>query len=168
MAVVDLGKVLAIDPGSLGWGYAVAESDEKIECFGFGDLRKEKYDERFSRMVRSLDGVWERFDIHQIAIEKPVRFRGMRISALEVAYMSALNWARSKVKKDQIFSYHPATWRAGVTGKSNASKEYVGRIVYLHFPNLAPGISDHITDALAILLYHFAKRRMEKLIEGGT
>lgn len=160
-------RVLAVDPGSLAFGFAVSDRDDALEAYGSADLSKEKYAERFSALLTRLDDVWACFDIHEIAIEKPVRFRGNKIPALEVSYQAILNWARLRVKKDKIFSYHPATWRVGVTGKSNASKEYVSRIVYLHFPTLPAGVADHITDAVAILLYHFAMRRYDELVKGG-
>jgi Holliday junction resolvasome RuvABC endonuclease subunit len=148
----------------LAFGWTVGDADDHIIAQGSGDLSKERYDRRFTVLRLALQQVFDLYQPDEFAIEKPVRFRGRKNPALEVAYQSVISWARDNFKKAKIYSYHPATWRVGVAGRSNSSKGEVMRIVHIHFPDLPEKTPDHITDAIGIMLFHYAMRRREDMI----
>jgi len=158
-------RILSVDPGSLNLGYVIGEND-KIIAYCSRRLDKELYDRRFSILCDVLNQAWLKYQPDEISIELPVRFRGMKNPALEVAYQAILNWARSKFSRERIYSYHPATWRAGIAKSSKASKGYIARLVHLSYPELPEGVSDHVTDAAGILLYHVIAKRQEQIIKG--
>jgi len=156
-------KVLGVDPGSRVIGYAILDTGDELLGFGEHSFHKKEYLDRFITLEATLDWIFQVYpNIDEVAVEQAVRFRDRKIAELEVAVRIIKKWAQRQKKR--IGLYYPATWKAGVTGKSKATKDNVARIVCLHFPQVREE-SDHVTDAIAIGMYHRARRKTDLMVE---
>jgi len=152
---------LIIDPSStvLGW---VVEDGIKLVAAGDINATRVEYADKFPHIVEELRKVfgWYR-GIGEIVTEEPIKYKGRRVPALEVAHRSIKQWAK-RIKGVEFYSYYAATWKSQLLGKSNADKFETFLYVNAAYPELDIGrLSEHVIDAIAIGLYHDKKRRLE-------
>ncbi len=152
-------KTLAIDPGSRLLGWCIFQ-DDAIWAYGEMNMLKVPYAERTAHIVRGLDSLSRVVDA--VAVEEAVRFKGMKIPELEVVCRAIRKWAKGHGLS--YASYNPATWKKGFAGSPRATKEQVARYLYLQYPGLPADLSDHITDAMAIGVYHMQLQRFERMV----
>lgn len=157
-------KFLAIDPSSTVLGWALFQ-DEGLEAWGIISTSKVPYDRRFMHITGELRQLHTKYGFTEVACERAIRFEGKRIPALEVAVVSIRKWAEQL--KLPVAFYSPAEWKRSVTGSGAADKAAVARVIYLVYPQLPPGQSDHVSDSIGIGQHHYGVRKMERMAGHG-
>lgn len=158
--------ILAVDPGTKFLGYAVFDIEtEQIIEYGEWDLRDVEPHNRYSEIHQKLVGIETAFDLESIAVEQAVRFRNRKIPELELAVSTihrfGMVWLVGVQKMYRSRKYHPSTWKSSITGHAKADKEATAAAVKLRYAELPEGLSDHVTDAIAIGIHHLAARKLE-------
>jgi len=153
-------KFLAVDPSSTELGWAFFE-DYELKAWGQISTKRVDYDRRFMHIITELRKLHTKYGFTELACESAIRRYGKMAAALEIAVTSIGKWAE-KMKLRADF-YNPATWKASVAGSSSAGKAEVAHVVYLGYPQLPMGQSDHITDAIGIGTHHYGMRRIEEM-----
>jgi crossover junction endodeoxyribonuclease RuvC len=148
-------KILAIDPGTRRTGYAVFDligrARELSEC-GVVFVRGKDLPERLLHIHRGIERLFRRHHPRHVVIERPFVGRSipdaMTLNAARAVCMLAGAAARARV-----FDYAPAEIKKAVSGKGNASKETVQRMVRLLL-GLREDPPQDAADAIALALCH--------------
>lgn len=129
--------------------------------YGIISTKKVAYAERFVEITRALNVLADYYEPWTMACEIAFVSPPARAEALYVAVSSIKQWANGR--HIRLALYQGSVWKWSVTGKRNADKEYVARIVHLHFPDL-PTLPHHTTDAIAIGLHHHAMLNLQSKV----
>ena len=159
-------NILAVDPGTRFLGYAVIDIEtERIMEYDMWDLRKIEQEMRFKEIQQRLIVVTTTWVIESMAVEQASRFNGNKVPELELAVATIERFARHRLPLTGNFprsrTYHPSTWKSAIIGKPTADKIMVRDNIRMRYPGLPEEISDHITDAIGIGLYHLAMRKVD-------
>jgi len=159
-------RFLAVDPSSTVLGWAVMDFNA-LEAYGLISTDGVDYERRFTHITAELRKIYDHHGFDEIACERAVRFKGMRVPALEVAVMTikkfAQRWKWLYGKAMPIRFYSPSEWKASAIGHGNATKDQVARIVCLEYKQLPEDVSNHITDAIGIGIHHRGLRKLEEM-----
>ncbi len=153
--------ILGIDPGSqiMGFGVIVAESN-KLRMLEMGVVNLKKIEDHFERMAHILDttlALIDKYKPTELAIEAP--FQGKNVqSMLKLGRAQGVAIAAGLHRKVDIFEYAPRKIKMAITGKGEATKEEVARLLQrmLGFAEIPHNLD--ATDGLAAAVCHFYQR----------
>jgi crossover junction endodeoxyribonuclease RuvC len=150
--------ILGIDPGTLVMGYGlVAVNGDTASLVEMGILKlshKDDHSERLHLIFKKIESLIQLYKPTSVAIEAPFfgknvqsmlklgRAQGVAIAAAMAAGLHATEYAPRKIKQS-------------ITGKGNATKEQVWKMLQtiLKFEEESPYMD--ATDALAVALCHY-------------
>jgi len=161
-------RVLAIDPTSRGFGFAVLEGPERLIDWGVKEARVRKK----SKFLRQLDALLTHYQPDALVVEDHAS-RGARRCARIQALLRAAN-GRAAIRKVKIRSLSRAAVRRAFASASARTKQQIALAIANHFPELTPRIppprkpwmsEDYrmsIFDAVALglTLFHLEERRL--------
>lgn len=153
--------ILGIDPGSqiMGYGVIVAEGN-KLRMLEMGVVNLKKIEDHFERMAHILDATLALIDKYkpsELAIEAP--FQGKNVqSMLKLGRAQGVAIAAGLHRGVDIFEYAPRKIKMAITGKGEATKEEVARLLQrmLGFAEIPHNLD--ATDGLAAAVCHFYQR----------
>ena len=152
--------VVGLDPGSrvAGWG-AVADRNGTLEVAGHGAVQVPAGSglaERLGLLFREVQGILDRFDPDEVAVESVFAARNAR-SALVLG--QARGAVLAAVDRRPCAEYPARTVKQALTGFGGAGKDPVASMVARRLG--LPGIPEprDATDALAVAICHLDARR---------
>jgi len=160
-------RLLGIDPGSrrTGWGIIDA-SGSRMQHVAHGVLAPPAalpLAERLETIFAGLEGVIERWQPEQAAIEQVFSARGVR-SALVLGQARGVALLALQRAGLEIGEYAPAAIKLAVAGHGRAGKEQLATMAGRLLGTRLQGASDDATDALAIAICHAHGQQRERLV----
>ena len=160
-----MSRFIAIDPASTISGWAVFQDEGLVTC-GTIDARMVEYSFRPQCVINELIRLAHRYNFQEVVVEMAPRFKGTEPAALKVVVNSIKHWTRGLGLP--FYQYNVSSWKKHVVGNYLATKEEVAANIYLRFPRLAQGLTQHVTDAIAIGVNHAGIRRLEGMAQNET
>lgn len=163
-------RVLGIDPGTIVTGYGIVEDIGKgLSLIDYGTIagaRKEPYPERLKKIYDGLIEVLERCKPDHIALEKVFYGKNVK-SAIKIGESRGVAILCAATAERPLYEYSPTVIKKSVVGTGSAQKVQVQEMVKVIL-NLskAPEPFDS-SDALAIAICHFHRRKIDDLILTG-
>ncbi len=166
----DTARVLAIDPGSRGFGFAVLECPERLIDWGVVEVKDNSHLKQMKRVANLL----ERYEPHAIVLEDITSKRSHRCKRIRTLIRSIAKMAGKR--KVRIRRFSPLQLKHAFAPASN--KDQIAEAIISQFPELAPRLpqkrksytSEHyqmgIFDAVALGLTFFAL--LEKRVKAST
>jgi crossover junction endodeoxyribonuclease RuvC len=160
-------KILGIDPGTvrLGFGF-VGGTAQRPEYLGSGVLivsQRWPLLRRLTALQSELEGLIRQEKPQLLAMESS--FHGKNAQA-----MLRLGEARGMVLglagrfQMEVVDYTPARIKKSLTGRGNARKESVARMVMASFDVVLQPRTDDETDALAVAICHLHQSKLASLL----
>lgn len=145
--------ILGIDPGTGRLGYAVIEVDRgKVQCLTCGCVETTRSPAPGLRLLELRDAVrslLRRFNPEQVVLEQIYFSKNVK-TALAVAEARGMLLTLLADEQIPVLEVSPQEVKMGVTGRGNAPKPQVQRMVAVLFGLPAPPQPDDAADALAI------------------
>lgn len=150
--------ILGIDPGLSFTGYALLAFEKpKWELLAIGTMELGKTDqethEKLTVIYQRIDQFIQEFQVTEFAIESPFYGKNIQI-AIKMGRTQGVCMAAAIANQIPIYEYAPRKVKQAVTGKGNASKEMVFRMLQNIFKT---SFHEHFldaTDALAVAVCH--------------
>lgn len=158
---------MGIDPGTAITGYGLLEVEDSfpprlIDCGCIRTSKREKVPDRLATIYRTISKVISKYNPQEIAIEEIFFSKNVK-TALSVGQARGVIILAACGEKREIFEYTPLQIKQAITGYGRARKEQVrymiGKLLHLD-QSYSP---DDITDAIAVALCHYYRRKLEKL-----
>mgnify|MGYP001146656594 CR=1 FL=1 len=153
--------ILGIDPGTIRMGYAVIEASSrkpKLIAMGIINLSREgDHYQKLKTIFAKTHALILQYRPSQVALEAP--FYGKNIqSMLKLGRAQGAAMAAGLQENLPIFEYAPRKIKLAITGKGNASKEEVARLleVFMKFEIESKYLDS--TDALAVAVCHYYQK----------
>ncbi len=150
--------ILGIDPGTLVMGYGLIAIDNKtVTLLEMGVLKlsnKEDHSERLHLIFKKTESLIKLYKPYAVAIEAP--FFGKNVqSMLKLGRAQGVAMAAAMAAGLNATEYAPRKIKQSVTGKGNATKEQVWKMLQctLKFEEESPYMD--ATDAVAVALCHY-------------
>jgi len=150
--------ILGIDPGTTIMGFGLIKVvNKKMQFLQLNELQLTKYPDHYLRLKIIFERTIELIDTHhpdEIAIEAP--FLGKNVqSMLKLGRAQGVAMAAGLSREIPITEYEPKKIKVAITGKGNASKEQVAKMLQqlLELKELPKNLDS--TDGLAAAVCHF-------------
>jgi crossover junction endodeoxyribonuclease RuvC len=163
--------ILGIDPGTLVMGYgliAVHKSNISLVEMGVLQLSKHKdHAERLELIFKKMESLITVHKPEAVAIEAP--FFGKNVqSMLKLGRAQGVAIAASMMHGLRAIEYAPRKIKQSITGRGNATKEQVFRMLQhtLHFEE-DPRFMD-ATDALAVAVCYYYQTKIPQAGDGSV
>ncbi len=150
--------ILGIDPGTLVMGYGLIAIDNKtVTLLEMGVLKlssKDDHSERLHLIFKKTESLIKLYKPYAVAIEAP--FYGKNVqSMLKLGRAQGVAIAAAMAAGLNATEYAPRKIKLSVTGKGNATKEQVWKMLQctLKFEEESPYMD--ATDAVAVALCHY-------------
>lgn len=163
--------ILGIDPGydRLGWAVGTQTRTKNISYLGYGCITTDKKQSQIHRLASlqiSLNQILEHFKPQEVAIEA-IFFSKNKTTAIKVAEAKGVIISCCLSQTRHIFEYTPPNIKLAVTGKGNASKKEVHKMMTLQTKeNLSNQLDDAI-DAMAVVMTHCTQRKLQQKIKNS-
>lgn len=150
-------RVLGVDPGSRLCGYGVVDAPQPgryayVECGVLTATRTAPMEQRLGEIARWLTDVITELRPTIMAVEDV--FAHINVSsALALAQARGTVLAAAGMAGLRVYSYAPSVVKKTVTGRGQASKEQVARMVQMLVGLRRPPQAD-AADALAVAITH--------------
>lgn len=161
-ATTDKRIILGVDPGTNILGYSIVSADKNtIKIIINGVIKLKKTDDHFTRLsiiFEKLSGYIREYKPSGMAIEAP--FFGKNVqSMLKLGRAQGAAIVAAASNGLEVTEYGPRRIKQSITGKGNASKEQVAKMLkgMLQMDEL-PKYFDE-TDALAVAVCHINSSR---------
>lgn len=160
--------VLGIDPGydRLGWAIGTQTRTKKITYQGYGCITTDKKESQMNRLQtlqEELLQILEQFKPTEVAIES-IFFSKNKTTAIKVAEAKGVIISCCLSQTSAIVEYTPPNIKLAVTGRGNASKKEVHKMIALQTNEQLGNQLDDTIDAMAVVMTHFAQRKLKNLI----
>jgi crossover junction endodeoxyribonuclease RuvC len=162
--------ILGMDPGTQVMGYGIIQVGKAgLTLVQFGVIELKKFTSHELRLKRIFERVLNLIDEYkpdEVAIEAP--FFGKNVqSMLKLGRAQGVAMAAVLYRGIPIIEYAPRKIKQSVTGKGNASKEQVAKMLMqiFGFPE-QPALYD-ASDALAVALCHHYQGGSKKISRGS-
>lgn len=146
-------RILGLDPGTGRLGYAVIDAaGGKVTCYACGCVETPPKTSPGLRLLDVRDAVQrllERFRPEQAVLERLYFSKNVR-TAMAVAEARGMLFTLLADARVPVLEVSPQEVKSGVTGKGNAPKAQVQRMVTMIFNLDRPPHPDDAADALAI------------------
>lgn len=160
--------ILGIDPGTIVMGYGlILVSKTKISLIEMGVLQLSKHDdhaERLRLIFKKMEGLIKEHRPVAVAIEAP--FFGKNVqSMLKLGRAQGVAIAAAMMSGLQAVEYAPKKIKQSITGRGNATKEQVWKMLQhtLKFEDDVRFMD--ATDAVAVALCHHYQNKLPQLNE---
>ena len=158
MEMVQIMRVLGIDPGSetLGWG-VVEGSGLKYSLVDFGTVKsnsREQFSRRLLKIYEGVEAVIEKYKPDAISIEEAFYAVNVKV-ALKLGQVRGVVLLLGEKSGLEIGEYSPRLIKQTVVGYGNAEKHQVQEMVRLLLRMKTAPQPHDAADALAIALCHF-------------
>lgn len=161
--------ILGIDPGTTIMGFGLIKVNGKsMEFLQLNELLLKKYDDHYLKLKLIFERTIELIDTFhpdEIAIEAP--FFGKNVqSMLKLGRAQGVAMAAGLSREIPITEYSPKKIKMAITGRGNASKEQVAKMLQslLDLKELPNNLDS--TDGLAAAVCHFYNQ--DKVTSGKT
>lgn len=161
--------ILGIDPGTTIMGFGLIKVNGKsMEFLQLNELLLKKYDDHYLKLKLIFERTIELIDTFhpdEIAIEAP--FFGKNVqSMLKLGRAQGVAMAAGLSREIPITEYSPKKIKMAITGRGNASKEQVAKMLQslLDLKELPNNLDS--TDGLAAAVCHFYNK--DKVTSGKT
>lgn len=150
--------IVGIDPGlvNLGWGIIKIESYGKFKCLAFGSERIDNKPTLQNRLRKVHDILVDRLSLYAPkigAIENTVVNSNSKTS-LSLSQAKGAAMLSLSLCAVEVVEYSPTAIKKSVTGKGNADKCQIIRMVELLLGTEVGILSSHAADALAVAITH--------------
>lgn len=146
-------RILGIDPGTLSAGFAILDGERGATTLlqsGVIKLhRKKSIAQRVHQFHTQIEQIIIMNGITHIAIETPFFNKNMQ-SFIKLGYIRGSIYFLSEEYCLPLFEYAPTQIKQAITSWGHAPKGQVASVLYRLFPGLSTGLSNDITDAIAI------------------
>ena len=163
--VVKEKIILGLDPGTNIMGYGIiCIKGSSISLLQYGVIHLSKYaghELKLKKIFERVLGLVDEYHPDEVALEAP--FFGKNVqSMLKLGRAQGVAMSAALARAIPIIEYAPRKVKQSVTGKGNASKEQVARMLMtlLAIKEL-PKLLD-ATDALAVAVCHYYQHRAPK------
>ena len=163
--VVKEKIILGLDPGTNIMGYGIiCIKGSSISLLQYGVIHLSKYaghELKLKKIFERVLGLVDEYNPDEVALEAP--FFGKNVqSMLKLGRAQGVAMSAALARAIPIIEYAPRKVKQSVTGKGNASKEQVARMLMtlLAIKEL-PKLLD-ATDALAVAVCHYYQHRAPK------
>jgi crossover junction endodeoxyribonuclease RuvC len=152
-------RILGIDPGTNLLGFAIIDclgkSKPKLIEMDVLDMRKFKeQSHKLSIIYTQISQIVRQFRPHTVAIEAP--FYGKDVQAmLKLGRAQGVAMAAVLTNGVPIVEYSPRSVKQVVTGKGNATKDQVAKMLGFQIEGKIEAKFEDATDALGIAFCHF-------------
>ncbi|MEC4112578.1 crossover junction endodeoxyribonuclease RuvC [Myroides pelagicus] len=152
--------ILGIDPGTNIMGFGVIRIvKKKMEFLQLNELILSKYPDKYTRLRLIFERTIELIETHhpdEIAIEAPFYGNNNPKVLLTLGRAQGVAMAAALSRDIPVTEYEPKKIKKSITGKGNASKEQVAKMLQ----QLLPGFNElpkHLdsTDGLAAAVCHY-------------
>lgn len=155
--IINIMKILGIDPGMAIVGYCVLESDNgKIELLSSGSIQTNKTKKESARLLEifnDMELIVNKYKPDVAAIEKLFFFRN-RTTVMPVAHARGVILTVLEKFGIPIFEYTPMEVKQVLTGYGRADKKEVERMVKFSLSTEKLPKLDDTVDAIAIAICH--------------
>jgi len=144
--------IIGIDPGLAALGYGVVTARNRTAAFvASGTITtssRNPYAHRLKKLYEAVQDVLREFQADVVVMERPIYCQNVRTALAlgQAGGVAVLAAANSGV---DLVEFTPLEVKKAVTGKGNAGKEQVQRMVALILALKTPVGSEHESDALA-------------------
>lgn len=156
--------IIGIDPGTVVMGYGILNvHNGKPSLEAMGILRLDRYLSHYERLLKiqtSVEALIARYTPTEMALEAP--FYGKNIqTTLKLGRAQGAAMVAALKSGITITEYAPSAIKRIVTGKGNASKEQVAKLLkyILAIPDEAMMEKNDATDAVAVALTHHLQQQ---------
>lgn len=159
--------ILGIDPGTLVMGYGlISVSKSNVSLIEMGVLQLSKYEDHSQRLKLIFKKMESLIVLHKptsVAIEAP--FFGKNVqSMLKLGRAQGVAIAAAMMGGLNAIEYSPRKIKQSVTGRGNATKEQVWKMLQ-HTLNIVDDVKFmDATDAVAVALCHHYQAKHELLV----
>jgi crossover junction endodeoxyribonuclease RuvC len=163
--------ILGIDPGTLVMGYGlILVNKSNVSLIEMGVLHLSKYKdhaERLQLIFKKMESLMLLHKPHAVAIEAP--FFGKNVqSMLKLGRAQGVAMAAAMMGGLQAVEYAPRKIKQSVTGRGNATKEQVWKMLQ-HTLNIVEDVKFmDATDAVAVALCHHYQFRTITQLQSTT
>lgn len=163
--------ILGIDPGTLVMGYGlILVNKSNVSLIEMGVLHLSKYKdhaERLQLIFKKMESLMLLHKPHAVAIEAP--FFGKNVqSMLKLGRAQGVAMAAAMMGGLQAVEYAPRKIKQSVTGRGNATKEQVWKMLQ-HTLNIVDDVKFmDATDAVAVALCHHYQFRSIAPLQSTT
>lgn len=164
-------RVLGVDPGSYrtGWGILRGSADRPgiIECGVIHLPRKGTFASRLGRLQAEFRSLVDRLEPEAASVEAPFHGANAR-AALQLAHARGVILAVLGEAGVPVEELSPASVKKALTGNGRADKIQVRSMVARLMGDPGPGLSEDVTDALAVAYCHLVNSRFRDAVERAS
>ena len=157
-----MAKILGIDPGTAITGYGVLETiDKEYKPLDFGCIRtptKLTLAKRYQIIFDAIEQLINKYNPDAVAIETQFVHKNPQ-STLKIGMARAMVLLAAARRDIPIYEYAPTKIKIAVTGKGNAGKHSVQKMMQHHLNLAQIPTPEDAADALAIALCHILNHR---------
>lgn len=157
--------ILGIDPGTITTGWGVIKG---LEVVDYGCIRPKatmKLTERYRILFEGVTSLIDRFQPTALAIETQFVHKNVQ-SAMKLSMARGVIILAPTLKGISVFEYSPLKIKQAVTGRGQASKYQVQRMMAALLRLEAPPEPEDAADALACALCHHHQARFHAALKG--
>jgi len=144
--------ILGIDPGLAALGYGIVATEKRNATYiGSGTITtssRQSYAVRLKKLFDEMLEVFTRYQPSNVVMERPIYCQNVR-TALSLGQAGGAAILAAASVGIELVEFTPLEVKRAVTGKGNASKEQVQKMVELILRLKEPVGSEHESDALA-------------------
>jgi len=163
-------RILGIDPGTVRLGYGIVDGTAgRAALVAAGTCSapaRWSVARRLHDLQRQLRDVLDRYRPHCVALETSYHGKNsqamLRLGEARGMVIGLAGWFDL-----EVVDYSPAAVKKAVTGRGNASKEAVARLVAALVTGVPPRPEPDTTDALAVALCHLHRHALSAVLQGS-
>lgn len=160
--------ILGIDPGTCVTGYGViAFSSHTMSPLDYGCIKPPAHytlHERYLIIYEAIEALISTHQPHSIAIENQFVYKNAQ-SALKLGIAKGIAILAAAKQRLPIHEYAPKQAKMAVTGRGNATKEHVQKMMQLLLGLRDPPTPQDAADALSLAICHAHHLRFQEKIQ---
>ena len=150
-------KIIGVDPGTMvtGWGIILVTGNryQLIECGTIHPKVKDVPEQKYLTIFEELSAVIEKHTPDVLSVE--TQFVGENVqSAIKLGMARGMAYLAAAKRGIPVFEYAPTKAKQAVTGKGNAPKAVVLKMVKLLLGLKELNVLEDASDALALAITH--------------
>lgn len=160
--------ILGVDPGTRITGYAIIQTDGyRYRALDYGCIRlplSASFATRVSLLFDEINHLFTSHPIDVVSIEGQYVHKNAQ-SALKLGMAKGVVLLAATKRRLPIHEYSPKQAKLSATGKGNATKEEVQKMIQTIFQLASPPTPIDAADALALAFCHFHYQKSKQLHE---
>lgn len=150
-------KIIGVDPGTTvtGWGIISLQGNryQLIDCGTIHPSSKSSPEQKYLHIFTELSSIIEIHTPDCLSVETQFMNKNFQ-SAIKVGMARGMAYLAAAQKNIPVFEYAPTKAKQAVTGKGNAPKSSVARMVKILLGLKELNVLEDATDALALAITH--------------